>query len=237
MLSHLLKIYWDLYLKIDIIDKIYPLNSYISTNIQFQVSKLSNIIVYPHLKFTLPSHNAPNPLPIFQLNLQPPKFIRQDFITIPTIILHSSLCSHRQTIVTSAERKKERNATNIRAHPPNICLANKLETKTWGEWLVEETDKDDRSPRYRASHAPLAAIFHPDCRPITLPIRDFDLNDVDSRASFFYSNSKRINWNSRVKMRKKMEWSWIFRGQDSWTRQRFCFNEVLGKLGWHDVKL
>lgn len=192
MLSHLLKIYWDLYLKVDIIDKIYPLNSYISTNIQFQVSKLSNIIVYPHLKFTLPSHNAPNPLPIFQLNLQPPKFIRQDFITIPTpSCIHPFARTAKQSSRLQKERKKERNATNIRAHPPNICLANKLETKTWGERLVEETDKDDRSPRYRASHAPLAAIFHPDCRPITLPIRDFDLNDVDSRASFFLFQQQR----------------------------------------------
>lgn len=147
MLSHLLKIYWDLYLKVDIIDKIYPLNSYISTNIQFQVSKLSNIIVYPHLKFTLPSHNAPNPLPIFQLNLQPPKFIRQDFITIPTpSCIHPFARTAKQSSRLQKERKKERNATNIRAHPPNICLANKLETKTWGEWdsLRKRTKMIDR---------------------------------------------------------------------------------------------
>lgn len=190
MLSHLLKIYWDLYLKVDIIDKIYPLNSYISTNIQFQVSKLSNIIVYPHLKFTLPSHNAPNPLPIFQLNLQPPKFIRQDFITIPTIILHSSLCSHRQTIVTSAERKKERNATNIRAHPPNICLANKLETKTWGEWdslrkrtkMIDRHDIEPVTPPSRPSSTLIVAQsrFPFEISTSTMWIRVL---------LFFYSNS------------------------------------------------
>lgn len=145
MLSHLLKIYWDLYLKVDIIDKIYPLNSYISTNIQFQVSKLSNIIVYPHLKFTLPSHNAPNPLPIFQLNLQPPKFIRQDFITIPTpSCIHPFARTAKQSSRLRKERKKETLQTFAPILPISVWQTNSRQKLEENDSLRKRTKMIDR---------------------------------------------------------------------------------------------
>lgn len=110
-------------------------NSYIFTNIRFRSPNYQiSILTWNSLYQATMLH----PPPIFQLNLQPQtlKFICQDLITIPT---RPSLWSHRRTIVTSAEIKKRYK----HSRPPslNICLANKLETKTWGEWLVEETTK------------------------------------------------------------------------------------------------
>lgn len=160
-------------------------NSYIFTNIRFRSPNYQiSILTWNSLYQTTMLH----PPPIFQLNLQPQtlKFICQDLITIPT---RPSLWSHHRTIVTSAEIKKRYK----HSRPPslNICLANKLETKTWGEWLVEETDKDDR---YRASHAPESSS-RPSSTPIVAQSRFlFEIyltlfNDVDSCGFFFYSNS------------------------------------------------
>lgn len=160
-------------------------NSYIFTNIRFRSPNYQiSILTWNSLYQATMLH----PPPIFQLNLQPQtlKFICQDLITIPT---RPSLWSHRRTIVTSAEIKKRYK----HSRPPslNICLANKLETKTWGEWLVEETDKDDR---YRASHAPESSS-RPSSTPIVAQSRFlFEIyltlfNDVDSCGFFFYSNS------------------------------------------------
>lgn len=174
------KICWDLYLKIDNRQFIQ-----IFTNIRFRSPNYQiSILTWNSLYQATMLH----PPPIFQLNLQPQtlKFICQDLITIPT---RPSLWSHRRTIVTSAEIKKRYK----HSRPPslNICLANKLETKTWGEWLVEETDKDDR---YRASHAPESSS-RPSSTPIVAQSRFlFEIyltlfNDVDSCGFFFYSNS------------------------------------------------
>lgn len=150
-------------------------NSYIFTNIRFRSPNYQIFILTWN---SLYQATMLHPLPIFQLNLQPQtlKFICRDLITIDTPT-RPSLWSHRRTIVTSAEIKKR--YKHSRPASLNICLANKLETKTWGEWLVEETISSQSRPRII-----LAAIFHPDCRPIALPIRD--LSHAVQRCGFVW---------------------------------------------------
>lgn len=175
------KICWDLYLKIDTIHT--DFHEY-----PFQVSKLSNI--YPHLKFTLPGHNAPSPshisikLAIPNAKIHLTRSHNHPHATIPLVAPPNNrhVCGNKETLQTLA--------------PPslNICLANKLETKTWGEWLVEETDKDDR---YRASHAPESSS-RPSSTPIVAQSRFlFEIyltlfNDVDSCGFFFLFKQQRI---------------------------------------------
>lgn len=194
-------------------------NSYIFTNIRFrspnyQISILTWNSLYQATMLHLP--------PIFQLNLQHQtlKFICQDLITIDTPT-RPSLWSHRRTIVTSAEIKKRYK----HSRPPslNICLANKLETKTWGEWLVEETISSQSRPRII-----LAAIFHPDCRPIALPIRDLTLfNDVDSCGFFFIQIATyRIDWISRDEKKDGINLG------DVKFFENKILNEILRKLYW-----
>lgn len=182
------KICWDLYLKIDTIHT--DFHEY-----PFQVSKLSNI--YPHLKFTLPGHNAPSPshIPIKlatpNAKIHLPRSHNHPHATIPLVAPPNNrhVCGNKETLQTFAPTL------------PQYLFGKQTRDKNlrrmtrWGNgqrWSISSQSR----PRII-----LAAIFHPDCRPIALPIRD--LSHAVQRCGFVWffffiqTATYRIDWISR----------------------------------------
>lgn len=158
-------------------------NSYRFSRISVSGLQTIKYLSSPEIHFSRPQCSIPLPIKLATPNakIHLPRSHNHPHATIPLVAPPNNrhVYENKETLQTLA--------------PPslNICLANKLETKTWGEWLVEETDKDDR---YRASHAPESSS-RPSSTPIVAQSRFlFEIyltlfNDVYSCGFFFYSNS------------------------------------------------
>lgn len=158
----------------------------------------------PEIHFTRPQCSSHIPI---KLATPPLKFICQDLITVPTRPSPSCIplvappnnrhvCGNKETLQTFAP------TLPISAWQTNL-------RQTWGEWLVEETDKDDRSRRYRASHAPESSS-----RPsstLIVPVPNLPTRDFDRCSTmwipvifffFFYSNSNVTDRLAEIRWKK-----------------------------------
>lgn len=209
------------------------LNSYIFTNTR--VPKLSNILTWNSLYHNTPS--SPTHIPI-KLATPPLKFICQDLITIPTRPPPPPPPFHHRTTKQSSRLWEQRNATNIRTHPPQYLCGKQTWDERGVEWLpVHENGQRWSIATISSSVTPriiLAAIFHPDCRPRLPRFLWFCF-------FFFFLFKPACNELSWIRWeRKRMKRFNVLRDVkflgDEILEWRFRFNEIC-KCGWKWIRV